>query len=115
MMNAYAVTLDVELRRHGDAVCTANGFDTNQIPSLARRGRHLIEVARAYQRRHDAALTYAMLGTAPETSRFNGYARDMSLSLAAALPLGYETRCPRCADGQMSSCSTPGYGRYPGR
>lgn len=92
VMNAHAVTLDVELRRPGDAMRTANGFDANEIPSLARRSRHLIEVARAHHQRHDQAGTYAMLHaaerTAPDTIRFNGYARDMLLSLAAAPPTG---------------------------
>ncbi len=92
VMNAHAVTLDVELRRPGDAVRTANGFDANEIPSLARRSRHLIEVARAHHQRRDQASTYAMLNaaerTAPETIRFNGFARDMLLSLAAAPPGG---------------------------
>lgn len=92
VMTAHAVTLDVELRRPGDAVRTANGFDANRIPSLARRSRHLIEVARAYHQRHERAGTYAMLvaaeRAAPETVRFNGYARGMLLSLAAAPPAG---------------------------
>lgn len=92
VMNAHAVTLDVELRRPGDAVRTANSFDAHEIPSLARRSRHLIEVARARHQRQERAGTYAMLDaaerTAPETVRFNGYARDMLLSLAAAPPGG---------------------------
>jgi len=92
VMNAHAVTLDVELRRPGDAMRTANGFDAHEIPSLARRSRHLIEVARVHHQRHDQASTYAMLHaaerTAPDTIRFNGFARDMLLSLAAAPPTG---------------------------
>jgi transcriptional regulator with XRE-family HTH domain len=92
VMTAHAITLDVELRRPGDALRTANGFDADKIPSLARRSRHLIEVARAYHQRHDRASTYAMLQaaerTAPETIRFNGYARDMLITLAAAPPTG---------------------------
>jgi hypothetical protein len=47
VMNAHAVTLNVELRRSGDALRTANGFDASEISSLARRSRHLIEVTRA--------------------------------------------------------------------
>lgn len=98
VMNAHAVTLDVELRRPGDAVRIANGFDANEIPSLARRSRHLIEVARAHHQRHDAASTYAMLHaaerTAPETIRFNSFAREMLLSLAAAPPAGLRDEVP---------------------
>jgi hypothetical protein len=92
VLTAHAVTLDVELRRPGDAVRTANRFDPGTIPSLPRRSRHLIEVARAYHQRDDRAGTYALLDaaerTAPETIRFNGYARDMLLSLAATPPVG---------------------------
>lgn len=92
VMTAHAITLDVELRRPGDAVRTANGFDANRIPSLPRRSRHLIEVARAYHQRLERTGSYAMLDaaerTAPETVRFNGYARGMLLSLSAVPPSG---------------------------
>jgi hypothetical protein len=92
VMKAHAVTLDVELRRSGNAVRTANGFDAHEIPSLARRSRHLIEVARAHHQLHDRVNVYAMLHsaerTAPETVRFNGYAREMLISLSAAPPTG---------------------------
>jgi hypothetical protein len=51
-----------------------------------------VVIARAHHQRHDQAGTYAMLQaaerTAPETIRFNGYARDMLISLAAAPPTG---------------------------
>ncbi|MDQ3152546.1 MAG: helix-turn-helix domain-containing protein [Actinomycetota bacterium] len=92
VMTAHAVTLDVELRRPGDAVRAANSFDAGRIPSLPRRSRHLIEVARAYHQRDDGAGAYALLAaaerTAPETIRFNGFARDMLLTLAATPPSG---------------------------
>ncbi len=92
VMNAHAVTLDVELRRAGDAVRTANRFNANAIPSLARRSRHLIEVSRAHHQREDRAGAFAMLHaaerTAPETIRFNGYVREMLLRLAATPPGG---------------------------
>jgi transcriptional regulator with XRE-family HTH domain len=92
VMTAHAVTLDVELRRPGDAVRTANSFDAGSIPSLPRRSRHLIEVARAYHQRDDRAGTYTLLDsaerTAPETICFNGYARDMLISLAVTPPSG---------------------------
>lgn len=92
VMKAHAVTLDVELRRAGDAVRTANRFDPDRIPSRARRSRHLIEVARAHHQRNDAAATYALLDraehTAPETIRFNSYAREMLLWLVIAPPAG---------------------------
>ncbi|MEV5408740.1 hypothetical protein AB0K60_07875 [Thermopolyspora sp. NPDC052614] len=53
-----------------------------------RRGRHLIEVARPHhlQRDHEAVLGTLKLAeqTAPETIRYNGYARRMTLE--AELP-----------------------------
>jgi hypothetical protein len=92
VMTAHAVTLDVELRRSSNAVRTANDFNANEVPSLARRSRHLIEVARAHHQLHDRVNVYAMLliaeCTAPETVRFNGYAREMLISLAAIPPAG---------------------------
>lgn len=91
-MNAHAVTLDVELRRSGEAIQRADSFDPERIPSLPRRSRHLIEVSRAYYQRRDHRATYVMLDsaerTASETIRFNGYARDMLLSLADSPPTG---------------------------
>lgn len=92
VMTAHAVTLDVELRRPGDAARTANSFDAGRVPSLPRRSRHLIEVARAYHQRDDGAGTYALLDaaerTAAETIRFNGYARDMLIALTTTPPSG---------------------------
>jgi hypothetical protein len=60
------------------------------IPFQPCRGRHLIEVARAY---HLAADYRAMLGTldaayraAPETIRYNGYARGIIADFASGGP-----------------------------
>lgn len=92
IMAAHATTLGVELRRPGDALRAANSFDADEIPSLPRRSRHLIEVARAHHQRDEGHATYALLDkaerTAPETIRYNGFARDMLLALAAAPPSG---------------------------
>lgn len=78
VMSAHAVTLDVELRRPGDAIRTASRFGAGEIPSRPRRGRHLIAVARAHHQRGERAGVYAVLDaaerTAAKTIRFNGYA-----------------------------------------
>jgi len=91
-MGAHATTLGVELRRPGEALRAATSFDADAIPSLPRRSRHLIEVARAHHQRDEGQATYALLDlaerTAPETIQYNGYARDMLLRLAAAPPSG---------------------------
>lgn len=86
IMDAHAVTLAVELRQGGESTRQARRAAAAAIPSQPRRGRHLIEVARAWQIGGDQE---AELGTlkdayvaAPETIRFNGYARRMVLELA---------------------------------
>lgn len=92
VMAAHSVTLNVELRRPGEALRAADSFDPTTIPSLARRSRHMIEVARAHHQRDEHAATWAMLNsserTAPETIRYNGYARAMLLDLRERPPSG---------------------------
>lgn len=92
VMTAHAATLGVELRRPGEALRAADNFDPDEIPSLARRSRHLIEVARAHHQRDERAATYALLNraerTASETIRYNGFAREMLLDLTARPPAG---------------------------
>ncbi|WP_330249764.1 helix-turn-helix domain-containing protein [Nocardia sp. NBC_00565] len=48
VMAAHATTLGVELRQPGEALRAARSIDADHIVSVPRRGRHLIEVARAY-------------------------------------------------------------------
>jgi hypothetical protein len=92
VMGAHAVTLGVEMQRPGEALRAAESFDPDTIPSLARRSRHLIEVARAHHQRDEDAATWALLSrserTAPETIRYNGYARQMLLALRDRPPTG---------------------------
>lgn len=92
VMSAHATTLGVELRRSGEALRAADGFDPDSIPSLARRSRHLIEVARGHHQRDERAATLALLNraerTASETIRYNGFAREMLLDLRNRPPSG---------------------------
>jgi hypothetical protein len=92
VMSAHAVTLGVELQRPGEALRAADSLNPESIPSLPRRSRHLIEVARGHYQRGEGAATWAMLNaaerTAPETIRYNRYARDMLLSLRDHPPTG---------------------------
>lgn len=67
-MSAHATTLGVELRRPGEALRAANGFDADAIPSLPRRSRHLIEVARAHHQRDEGHAAYALLDKAERTA-----------------------------------------------
>ncbi|MCP9621316.1 transcriptional regulator [Nocardia otitidiscaviarum] len=95
VMTAHATTLGVELHRPGEALRSARSFEPDQIVSLPRRSRHLIEVARAYLQRDEdtAALTMLIKSeqTAPETIRYNGYAREMLSELSKKPPTGMRT------------------------
>ncbi|MDG4779079.1 helix-turn-helix transcriptional regulator [Micromonospora sp. WMMD961] len=88
IMGAHAVTVAVELHKSGEAVRQANRLDPAVIPSRPRRARHLIEVARGYYGKGDSEATVATLrqayDSAPETIRFNGYARQITLDLLHA-------------------------------
>ena len=83
VMGAHAVTVNVEVRHAGEAVRAASSFDPEAIPSVPRRSRHLIEVARAHYQRRDLLATLALLDkaqrTAPETAAYNSYARAMAM------------------------------------
>jgi transcriptional regulator with XRE-family HTH domain len=85
IMGVHAVTVGVELRKGGESVRLARGVHAELIPSQPRRGRHLIEVARAYRLDSDGDSALHTLEdaytTAPETIRYNGYARRIVLEL----------------------------------
>lgn len=85
IMDAHAVTVAVELHQGGESARQADNALSAPIPSRPRRGRHLIEVARAHHLQRDHA---AVLGTlelaqhmAPDTIKYNGYARRLILEL----------------------------------
>ncbi|MEU7616482.1 helix-turn-helix transcriptional regulator [Micromonospora rifamycinica] len=85
VMGAHAVTVAVELQKFGEAVRQARRHEAAAIPSRPRRARHLIEVARAHHGKGDKEAAVATLRqayeSAPETIRFNGYARQITLDL----------------------------------
>ncbi|MET8834233.1 helix-turn-helix transcriptional regulator [Micromonospora sp. NPDC004540] len=85
IMGAHAVTVAVELQKSGEALRQARRVDPAGIPSRPRRARHLIEVARGHYGKGDNEATVTSLRqayeSAPETIRFNGYARQMTLNL----------------------------------
>ncbi|WP_433065109.1 helix-turn-helix domain-containing protein [Dactylosporangium sp. CS-033363] len=90
IMGAHAVTVAVELRQPGEALRAARRTPAESIPSRPRRARHLVEVARGHHLRRDQESTVATLAeafaAAPETARFNGYARRMTLDLLEGPP-----------------------------
>uniref|UniRef100_UPI003F491260 helix-turn-helix domain-containing protein n=1 Tax=Streptosporangium sp. CA-235898 TaxID=3240073 RepID=UPI003F491260 len=101
IMKPHAVTVAVELHQGGESARQAEGAVSAAIPSRPRRGRHLVEVARAHQLQRDHA---AVLGTlelaqqaAPETVRYNGYARRMVVELVDG-PAGLRPQARSLAD-----------------
>ena len=92
IMAAHAVTVGVEARQRAESLRQARRADALAIPSQPRRGRHLIEVARAYRLSGDDTAALGTLQsayrTAPETMRWNGYARQMTQELAESGPAG---------------------------
>ncbi len=90
IMGAHAMTVAVESRQGSESLRQARRTARLAIPSQPRRGRHLVEVARGYHLANDltAALGTLELAykTAPETIRYNGYARRILLELATEGP-----------------------------
>ncbi|MHC5903657.1 helix-turn-helix domain-containing protein [Streptomyces sp. S6] len=83
IMGAHAVTVAVELHQGGESVRQAARADGTVIKSRPRRARHRIEEARAYQLDGQPDVALATLAkaheAAPETIRYNGYARRIVL------------------------------------
>jgi transcriptional regulator with XRE-family HTH domain len=86
MVDAYAITMNADLVRAGDAVGAAEAFDLSTMPSATRRSFHLIESARAYSMQGERVAVVHLLKRAlqesPETARFNLFARSTVLDLA---------------------------------
>lgn len=83
VMGAHAVTVAVELHQGGESVRQAAKADKNVIKSRPRRARHRIEEARGYQLDNQPDVAIASLEkayeAAPETIRYNGYAKTILL------------------------------------
>ncbi|MGY5048320.1 helix-turn-helix transcriptional regulator [Streptomyces sp. 900105755] len=83
IMGAHAVTVAVELHQGGESVRQAARADETVIKSNPRRARHRIEEARGYQLDAQPDVAIASLEkafeAAPETIRYNGFARAILL------------------------------------
>lgn len=86
IMGAHAVTVAVELHAGGESVRQATRAEADVIPSRPRRSRHRIEQARAYHLDGQPDVALATLEhayeAAPETIRWNGFARRIVLEEA---------------------------------
>ncbi|MFF6999095.1 helix-turn-helix domain-containing protein [Streptomyces sp. NPDC008313] len=83
IMGAHAVTVAVELHAGGESVRQAAAADAVVIRSRPRRARHRIEEARGYQLDGQPDVALATLAqaheAAPETIKYNGYAKSIVL------------------------------------
>jgi transcriptional regulator with XRE-family HTH domain len=83
IMGAHATTVAVELHAGGESVRQATRAEASVIHSRPRRARHRIEQARAYQLDGQPDVALATLAqayeAAPETIRYNGYAKRIVL------------------------------------
>lgn len=102
IMGAHAVTIAVELRAGGESVRQAEHAPPAAIPSRPRRARHEIEQARAYHLdgRPDEAMAVltAAHTAAPETIRYNGYARRIIVEELEASSTRRRERAGELAD-----------------
>ncbi|MFI9170808.1 helix-turn-helix domain-containing protein [Streptomyces lincolnensis] len=101
IMGAHAVTIAVELHAGAESVRQAAAADTTTIPSRPRRARHRIEEARGYQLDGQPEVALATLDkayeAAPETIRYNGYARRIVLEEAESKSPGQRRRASELA------------------
>ncbi|TQN27744.1 helix-turn-helix protein [Haloactinospora alba] len=83
IIGAHATTIAVELHAGGEGVRQSERTASGRIPSRPRRARHEIEQARAYYLDAQPEVALATLEAAhkaaPETIRYNGYARRILL------------------------------------
>ncbi|MEU4349182.1 helix-turn-helix transcriptional regulator [Streptomyces sp. NPDC023838] len=90
MVDAYQLTMRVDLVQRGPAVDAAGGLDVSSMPSATRRGFHAIESARAYSLAGEDIAVVHFLKQAetlsPETARYNLFARATVVDLVEAGP-----------------------------
>ncbi|MGH3832682.1 MAG: helix-turn-helix domain-containing protein [Pseudonocardiaceae bacterium] len=85
-IDAYAVTIETDLFRLGEATRRVERYDPTALPSRTRRAVYLIDAARAYSLRKDNIAVVHLLGNAlreaVETVRYNTFACATVLDLA---------------------------------
>ncbi|MDK9497459.1 helix-turn-helix transcriptional regulator [Streptomyces katrae] len=90
LVDAYALTIHLDLVQPGKAVEAAASLDLSAVPSATRRSFHMIEAARAYGMQDEGVAAVALLQkahkTSPETVRFNMHTRMVLPELAKAGP-----------------------------
>jgi transcriptional regulator with XRE-family HTH domain len=102
IMGAHAVTIAVELRQRTESIRQARRAARLAVPSQPRKGRHIIEMARAHHMDNDLTSTLGSLDAAyiaaPETIRYNGYARRILLEITTEGPQSLRQKANHLAD-----------------
>ncbi|MFF3452879.1 multiprotein-bridging factor 1 family protein [Streptomyces sp. NPDC002730] len=90
MVDAYQLTMNVDMAQSGPAVAAAANLDLETMPSATRRGFHSIEQARAHSLAgEDVAVVHFLsraYETSPETARYNLFARSTVADLVESGP-----------------------------
>jgi hypothetical protein len=85
-VDAYAVTIDADLFRLGEATRRVERYDPAALPSRTRRAVYLIDTARAPSLRKNNLAVVHLLGNAlreaADTVRYSTFARATALELA---------------------------------
>lgn len=88
MVDAYAITMNIDLAEPSKALDVAASLDVDAMPSATRRSFHRIETARAYSIQGEQVAVVHLLKRAyedsPETARFNSFTRSAAADLAAS-------------------------------
>ncbi|MGI5467802.1 helix-turn-helix domain-containing protein [Streptomyces sp. CA-132043] len=102
IMGAHAVTVAVELHSGNESARQAARAEATAIKSRPRRARHRIEQARGYHLDNQPEAALATLAqaheAAPETIRYNGYARRIVLEETEAASPDRRRRASELAD-----------------
>jgi transcriptional regulator with XRE-family HTH domain len=98
----HAVSVATDLRKAGRALQMASELDPNTMPSLERRARLWIEVARGHLQRGDMQAATTILALAhevnPETVRHTPAARTVATDLWRRAPAGLRPQAVRLAE-----------------
>ena len=98
----HAVSIGVDLRTPGAALERAESIDLSTVPSVERRSRVLVELARAHHQRKDQAGTLHWMlraqDASPETVRFTPSGRSLVSELARATKGPLKTDAVALAD-----------------
>lgn len=86
IVDAYALTMHIDLAQPGKALEVAAALDLARVPSATRRSYHLIETARAYGMHDEGVAAVTLLQKAfresPETIQYNIHTRSVLPELA---------------------------------